>query len=59
MDVTPIIGILAIVGLLTLFVIVVAMAVVLGRLAFLEEGDPFFEDEEKAKSEDDYPEKAK
>jgi hypothetical protein len=58
MDVTPIIGILAIVGLVTFFVIVVALAVVLGRLASLEEGDPFFEDEEETRRADDYPEKA-
>lgn len=59
MDVTPIIGILAIVGLVTLAVLVIGLGIVVVNCLSLEEGDPFFEDEEKAKSGDDYPEKAK
>ena len=45
MDVTPVIGILCMVGLVALLVCAFALLIVLGRLATLEEGEPFFEDE--------------
>lgn len=51
MDVTPIIGILAIVGLVALFSAAVAGVVVVCRMAFLEEGEPFFEDERNQEKE--------
>lgn len=54
MDVTPVIGILAIVGLVALLVCAFALLIVMGRLATLKEGEPFFEDEERPSLEDDY-----
>jgi len=45
MDVTPVIGILCMVGLAALFVLAIALLIALVRLATLEEGEPFFEDE--------------
>lgn len=54
MDVTPVIGILCMVGLAVLLICAIALLIVLGRLATLEEGEPFFEDEERPSIEDDY-----
>lgn len=54
MDVTPVIGILAIVGLVALLVCAFALLIVMGRLATLKEGEPFIEDEERPSLEDDY-----
>ena len=45
MDVTPVIGILCMVGLAVLLVCAIALLIVLGRLATIKEGEPFFEDE--------------
>lgn len=45
MDVTPVVGILAIVGLVTLVVLAAALGIVVVNCLSLGEGDQFFGDE--------------